>query len=48
MMAMFIPTLRDGFSEEEAIQTYVGFAKRPMDEVKSGILKTCDTSVDVG
>ena len=37
MMSMFVPTLRDGFSEEEAIQNYTGFAKRPIDEVKEGI-----------
>jgi len=35
MMSMFVPTLRDGFSEEEAIQNYTGFAKRPIDEVKA-------------
>jgi len=39
MMAMFVPTLRNGLSEEEAIQTYMGFSKRPMDEVKERIQK---------
>ena len=37
MMGQFVPTLKDGFSEEEANQTYMGFSKRPMDEVKPGI-----------
>ena len=33
MMSMFVPTLRNGFTKEEAVQNYVGFAKRPMDRV---------------
>lgn len=36
---MFVPTLRNGLSEEEAIQTYATFSKRPVDEIKEGILK---------
>ena len=35
MMSMFVPTLRNGFTEDEAVQNYVGFAKRPVDEVKA-------------
>lgn len=35
MMAMFVPTLRNGLSEEEAIQTYATFSKRPVDEIKA-------------
>ena len=36
---MFVPTLRNGLSEEEAIQTYATFSKRPVDEIKEGLLK---------
>ena len=36
---MFVPTLRNGLSEDEAIQTYATFSKRPVDEIKEGILK---------
>ena len=39
MFAMFVPTIRNGLSEEEAIQIYTGFSKRPMDEVKERIQK---------
>jgi len=32
---MFLPTIQDGLSEEEAVETLMSFAKRPMDEVKA-------------
>ena len=48
MFAMFVPTIRNGLSEEEAIQIYTGFSKRPMDEVKERILKNMDTSEEIG
>ena len=32
---MFLPTIKDGLTEEEAVESLMGFAKRPMDEVKA-------------
>merc|ERR1719454_926395 len=34
MMAALLPTLREGLTEEECIQTYQGFSKRPVEEYK--------------
>ena len=48
MFAMFVPTIRNGLSEDEAIQIYTGFSKRPMDEVKERILINIDTWIDIG
>ena len=32
---MFLPTIKDGLTEEEAVESLMGFAKRPIDEVKA-------------
>ena len=33
---MFLPTIQDGLSEEEAVETLMSFAKRPMDRDAKG------------
>ena len=35
MMTMFAPSIANGLSEEEAVQTFMGFSKRPEEEAKS-------------
>ena len=46
---MFLPTIKDGLTEEEAVESLMGFAKRPMDEVKARdfSIRLSSLSVDV-
>ena len=44
---MFLPTIKDGLTEEEAVESLMGFAKRPMDEVKARDFSRRLTSLSV-